>query len=77
MAARSKGSATLRLKGAPISPMATRWNDALSMVRACDEAHVQLFVVKQKPAQPDHTTAEECGRARPVGRTLRPRTLAA
>jgi UDP-N-acetyl-2-amino-2-deoxyglucuronate dehydrogenase len=28
-------------------PMATRWSDALSMVRACDEAGVRLFVVKQ------------------------------
>jgi UDP-N-acetyl-2-amino-2-deoxyglucuronate dehydrogenase len=28
-------------------PMATRWTDGLAMVRACDEAGVQLFVVKQ------------------------------
>lgn len=28
-------------------PMATRWADGLSMVRACDEAGVRLFVVKQ------------------------------
>ncbi len=28
-------------------PMATRWQDGLSMVRACDEAGVRLFVVKQ------------------------------
>jgi UDP-N-acetyl-2-amino-2-deoxyglucuronate dehydrogenase len=28
-------------------PMATRWQDGLSMVRACDEAGVLLFVVKQ------------------------------
>lgn len=28
-------------------PMATRWQDALAMVRACDEAGVRLFVVKQ------------------------------
>jgi UDP-N-acetyl-2-amino-2-deoxyglucuronate dehydrogenase len=28
-------------------PMATRWLDGLSMVRACDEAGVRLFVVKQ------------------------------
>ncbi len=28
-------------------PMATRWEDGLAMVRACDEAGVQLFVVKQ------------------------------
>ncbi len=28
-------------------PMATRWQDGVRMVRACDEAEVQLFVVKQ------------------------------
>ena len=28
-------------------PMATRWRDGLDMVRACDEAKVQLFVIKQ------------------------------
>lgn len=28
-------------------PMATRWKDGLKMVRACDEARVHLFVVKQ------------------------------
>ncbi len=28
-------------------PMATRWTDGLEMVRACDEAGVRLFVVKQ------------------------------
>jgi UDP-N-acetyl-2-amino-2-deoxyglucuronate dehydrogenase len=28
-------------------PMATRWADGLEMVRACDEANVRLFVVKQ------------------------------
>jgi UDP-N-acetyl-2-amino-2-deoxyglucuronate dehydrogenase len=28
-------------------PMATRWNDGLNMVKACDDAGVQLFVVKQ------------------------------
>jgi len=28
-------------------PMATRWTDGLRMVRACDEAGVYLFVVKQ------------------------------
>ena len=28
-------------------PMATRWTDGLAMVRACDEAGVRLFVVKQ------------------------------
>ncbi|MDT0633944.1 Gfo/Idh/MocA family oxidoreductase [Spectribacter hydrogenoxidans] len=28
-------------------PMATRWKDGLSMVEACDQAGVRLFVVKQ------------------------------
>lgn len=28
-------------------PMATRWKDGVRMVRACDEAGVRLFVVKQ------------------------------
>ncbi|MCG9729302.1 Gfo/Idh/MocA family oxidoreductase [Shewanella sp. Isolate13] len=28
-------------------PMATKWEDGLAMVRACDEAGVRLFVVKQ------------------------------
>ncbi|SDN01527.1 Gfo/Idh/MocA family protein [Polaromonas sp. JS666] len=28
-------------------PMATRWNDGLQMVKACDDANVRLFVVKQ------------------------------
>ncbi len=28
-------------------PMATRWSDGLAMVRACDDAKVRLFVVKQ------------------------------
>ena len=28
-------------------PMATRWHDGLSMVKACDDANIRLFVVKQ------------------------------
>lgn len=28
-------------------PMATRWHDAIRMVKACDDASVRLFVVKQ------------------------------
>lgn len=28
-------------------PMATRWHDGLAMVKACDDARVRLFVVKQ------------------------------
>jgi UDP-N-acetyl-2-amino-2-deoxyglucuronate dehydrogenase len=31
-------------------PMATRWHDGIRMVRACDEAGVRLFVVKQNRA---------------------------
>lgn len=33
-------------------PMATRWHDGLKMVRACDEANVRLFVVKQNRRNP-------------------------
>ena len=33
-------------------PMATRWQDGLDMVRACDEAGVRLFVVKQNRRNP-------------------------
>jgi len=33
-------------------PMATRWQDGLDMVRACDEADVRLFVVKQNRLNP-------------------------
>jgi UDP-N-acetyl-2-amino-2-deoxyglucuronate dehydrogenase len=33
-------------------PMATRWKDGLDMVRACDEAGVHLFVVKQNRRNP-------------------------
>ncbi|MGY0217562.1 Gfo/Idh/MocA family protein [Endozoicomonadaceae bacterium StTr2] len=28
-------------------PMATRWNDGIRMVKACDESKVHLFIVKQ------------------------------
>ncbi|WP_461538472.1 Gfo/Idh/MocA family protein [Spongorhabdus nitratireducens] len=28
-------------------PMATRWSDGLNMVKACDDANVRLFIVKQ------------------------------
>lgn len=28
-------------------PMATRWHDGLRMVKACDDANIRLFVVKQ------------------------------
>ncbi len=33
-------------------PMATRWQDGLDMVKACDEADVRLFVVKQNRLNP-------------------------
>ena len=33
-------------------PMATRWQEGLDMVRACDEAGVRLFVVKQNRCNP-------------------------
>ena len=33
-------------------PMATRWHDGLAMVRACDQAGVRLFVVKQNRRNP-------------------------
>jgi UDP-N-acetyl-2-amino-2-deoxyglucuronate dehydrogenase len=33
-------------------PMATRWRDGVQMVRACDEAGVKLFVVKQNRRNP-------------------------
>ena len=33
-------------------PMATRWNDGINMVKACDQAGVRLFVVKQNRNNP-------------------------
>jgi UDP-N-acetyl-2-amino-2-deoxyglucuronate dehydrogenase len=33
-------------------PMATRWQDALAMVKACDDAGVRLLVVKQQRRNP-------------------------
>lgn len=33
-------------------PMATRWQDGVRMVKACDEANVRLFVVKQNRRNP-------------------------
>lgn len=33
-------------------PMATRWSDGVRMVKACDEAAVRLFVVKQNRRNP-------------------------
>jgi UDP-N-acetyl-2-amino-2-deoxyglucuronate dehydrogenase len=45
-------SQTIRVASAGLhvvteKPVATRWHDGLAMVRACDAAGVQLFVVKQ------------------------------
>lgn len=33
-------------------PMATRWHDGVRMVKACDDANVRLFVVKQNRRNP-------------------------
>ena len=33
-------------------PMATRWHDGVRMVKACDDANVHLFVVKQNRRNP-------------------------
>ena len=33
-------------------PMATRWQDGVNMVKACDDANVHLFVVKQNRRNP-------------------------
>jgi len=33
-------------------PMATHWNDGLRMVKACEDAHVHLFIVKQNRRNP-------------------------
>ena len=40
-------AAALGLHVVTEKPMATRWADGLAMVKACDEAGVRLFVVKQ------------------------------
>jgi UDP-N-acetyl-2-amino-2-deoxyglucuronate dehydrogenase len=46
-------------------PMATRWADGLAMVRACDEAGVRLFVVKQNRR---NSTLQLVKRAMQLGR---------
>lgn len=46
-------------------PMATRWDDGLRMVRACDDANVRLFVVKQNRRNP---TLQLLKRAATLGR---------
>ncbi|MDH5424082.1 MAG: Gfo/Idh/MocA family oxidoreductase [Gammaproteobacteria bacterium] len=40
-------AATYRVNVITEKPMATRWQDGVSMVKACDNAGVRLFVVKQ------------------------------
>ncbi|MHC6526036.1 Gfo/Idh/MocA family protein [Vibrio proteolyticus] len=40
-------SAAARVNVITEKPMATKWEDGLAMVKACDEAGVRLFVVKQ------------------------------
>jgi UDP-N-acetyl-2-amino-2-deoxyglucuronate dehydrogenase len=46
-------------------PMATRWEDGLRMVRACDDAGVRLFVVKQNRF---NTTIQKLKQAMDQGR---------
>ncbi|MBL8320548.1 MAG: Gfo/Idh/MocA family oxidoreductase [Burkholderiaceae bacterium] len=46
-------------------PMATRWSDGQAMVRACDDAGVRLFVVKQNRRNP---TLQLLKRAADAGR---------
>ena len=45
--AQTIAAATLGINVCTEKPMATRWEDGVSMVKACDEAGVSLFVVKQ------------------------------
>jgi len=49
-------------------PMATRWQDGLDMVRACDEAGVRLFVVKQNRRNRTLQLLKEAMRADRFGR---------
>ena len=49
-------------------PMATRWADGLAMVRACDEAGVRLFVVKQNRRNRTLQLLKECMRLDRFGR---------
>ena len=46
-------------------PMATRWHDGLRMVKACDDANIRLFVVKQNRRNP---TLQLLKRAMELGR---------
>lgn len=49
-------------------PMATRWQDGLELVRACDEASVQLFVVKQNRCNPTLRLLKKAVEAKRFGR---------
>jgi len=49
-------------------PMATRWQDGLAMVRACDLAHTRLFVVKQNRHNRTLQTLKRAIEARRFGR---------
>lgn len=49
-------------------PMATRWEDGLAMVRACREAGVKLFVVKQNRLNPTLQRLKRAVDARRFGR---------
>jgi len=44
-------------------PMATKWQDGLDMVKACDNADVQLFVVKQNRLNPPIQALKEAIKA--------------
>lgn len=46
-------------------PMATRWSDGICMIKACDEAKVRLFVVKQNR---NNTTLRQLKQAIDEGR---------
>ena len=49
-------------------PMATRWQDGLRMVKACDEAGVKLFVVKQNRRNPTLQMLKQAIEANRFGR---------
>jgi len=49
-------------------PMATRWADGLAMVRACDDAGVRLFVVKQNRLNRTLQLLKQAVRAERFGR---------
>jgi UDP-N-acetyl-2-amino-2-deoxyglucuronate dehydrogenase len=49
-------------------PMATRWADGLRMVRACDEAGVRLFVVKQNRRNRTLQLLKQCMQLNRFGR---------